>query len=51
MNYEGDKGSPCLRPLKLEKKLDASPLIKIEKHTIEIQKEIHFLHLLGKPIF
>jgi len=51
MNNKGDKGSPCLRPLELEKKPDASPLIRIEKRTMEIQKEIHFLHLLGNPIF
>jgi len=26
MNDKGDNGSPCLRPLELEKKPDASPL-------------------------
>ena len=38
MNNKGDNGSPCLRPLELEKKPDASPLTKIEKRTVEIQK-------------
>jgi len=44
-------GSPCLRPLELEKKPYASLLIKIEKRTIEMQKEIKFLPSLEKSIF
>jgi len=51
MNNGGDKGSPCLRPLELEKKPEGSPLIKIEKRTMDMQKETHFLHLLGNLIF
>jgi len=40
MNNKGAKGSPCLRPLELGKRLDASPLIKIEKRTVEMQDPI-----------
>jgi len=51
MNNKGDKGYSCRSPLELEKKPEASPLIKTEYLNVEMQKEIHFLHLSGKPIF
>jgi len=51
MNNKGDKGSPWRSHLELEKKLEASPLIKTENQTMEMQKKIHLLYLLGKPIF
>jgi len=39
MNNKGNKGSPCLIPLELGKKPDASALIKIEKREVEMQNE------------
>jgi len=33
------------------KKTRRSPFIKIEKRTVAMQKEIHFLHLLGNLLF
>jgi len=51
MNNRGDKGSPCLRSLELEKKPEGLLIIKIEKQTVDMQKEIHFLHLVGNLIF
>jgi len=31
LNNEGEKGSPLLRPLELEKQSDVSPLIKVRE--------------------
>jgi hypothetical protein len=53
-NKKEDRGSPCPNPQELPKKLEEEPLIKMEKHTDEIQwaiQEHHFSpnpHLLSK---
>jgi hypothetical protein len=36
-NNKGDKGSPYLKPLELEKKPLGLPFTKIEKRTVEMQ--------------
>jgi hypothetical protein len=36
-NRREDKGSPCLNPRELLKKLDRVPLTKMERHTKEMQ--------------
>jgi len=46
----GERGSPCRKPLVLGKNPGASPFTKTEKCTVEMQKYTHFLRLEGKPI-
>jgi hypothetical protein len=48
-NRRGDRGSPCLSPLELLKKLDGEPLTKTEKRTEEMQCDIQETHFSPKP--
>ena len=48
-NNKGDRGSPCRNPLELPKNPWGEPLIRIEKRTVDKQKEIHRLHLTENP--
>lgn len=51
MNRYGDKGQPCLIPLSSIIKFFGTPLIIIEKETVDMQFMISLIHLIEKPSF
>jgi hypothetical protein len=47
-NSKGDKGSSCLKPREIMKKVEGGPFTKTEMRTEEIQYAIQF-HFSPKP--
>lgn len=45
----GESGSPCLRPLEVEKKPLGDPFRIMEKWAVDRHPKIHFLHREPKP--
>lgn len=51
MNRYGDRGSPCLSPLRCLKLLPGLPLSNIEDDEVFRIAASQFVHLIGKPLF